>query len=156
MLSGFDRVLLRRQPECVPTHWMQDVEPAHAFVPRNDIGGCVTFRMANVQSSPTWVGEHVEDVKFRLGRIEMFFAGIWLVKKLPLLPDCLPFWLDLIKRIRFATLAHDRLLTLNHEWTRMNTNSQNNIDACHAITDSVDDLRRPYRVVPLFVSHSGC
>jgi hypothetical protein len=37
----------------------------------------------------------------------------------------------------------------------MNMNSQNNIDACHAISDSVDDLRRPDRVVPLFVSHSG-
>jgi len=32
-------------------------------------------------------------------------------------------------------------------------NSQNNIDACHVITDSVD-LRRSYRDVPLFVSHS--
>jgi len=29
-------------------------------------------------------------------------------------------------------------------------NSQNNIDACQAITDSVDDLRRPDRDVPLF------
>jgi hypothetical protein len=59
------------------------------------------------------------------------------VKKLPLLPDCLPFWLDLIEWIRFTTLAHDKLLTLNHEWIRMNMNSQNNIDGCHAITDSV-------------------
>jgi hypothetical protein len=44
------------------------------------------------------------------------------VKKLPLSPDCLPFWFDLIEWIRFATLAHDKPLTLNHEWTRMNTN----------------------------------
>jgi hypothetical protein len=52
----------------------------------------------------------------------MFFAGIWRVEKLPLLPDCLPFWLDLVEWVRFATLTHDKLLTLNHEWTRMNMN----------------------------------
>src|SRR5436190_2172027 len=102
---------------------MQEVEAAHAFVPRNDIGSRVTLRMANVQPSPARVGEHVEDVKFRLGRIEMLFAWIWRVKKLPLPPDCLPFWLDLIERIRFATLAHDEPLTLNHEWRRMIMNS---------------------------------
>jgi hypothetical protein len=34
---------------------------------------------------------------------------------LPLLPDCLPFWLDLVEWIRFATLAHEKPLTLNHE-----------------------------------------
>ncbi len=100
---------------------MQDVETAHAFVPRNDIGGGVTFRMADVQPSPARVGEHVEDVKFRLGRIEMFFAGIWCMEKLPLLPDCLPFWVDMIEWIWFATLAHDKP-DVNHEWTRMNMN----------------------------------
>jgi hypothetical protein len=67
----------------------------------------------------------------------MFFARIWRVKKLPLLPDCLPFGLDLIEWIRFATLAHDKLLTLDQERTRMNMNSQSDIDACHAITDFV-------------------
>jgi hypothetical protein len=51
----------------------------------------------------------------------MFFAGIWRVKKLSLLPDCLPFWLNLVEWIRFATLAHDKP-DVNHEWTRMNMN----------------------------------
>ena len=34
------------------------------------------------------------------------------MKKLPLLPDRLPFWLDLIERIRLAALAHEKPLTL--------------------------------------------
>ena len=103
---------------------MQHVEAAHSFVPRHNIGGGVTFRMADVQSSPAGVWEHVEDVEFGLGRIEMFFAGIWRVKKLSLLPDCLPFWLDPVKWVWFATLVHEKRLKLNHEWTRMNMNSQ--------------------------------
>jgi hypothetical protein len=35
------------------------------------------------------------------------------VKKLPLVPDRLPFWLDLINWIWFATLAHEVLDRIN-------------------------------------------
>src|SRR5438034_736015 len=112
VLSGFDCVLLRWQTECVPTHWMQDIEPAHSFVARNDIGRGVAFRMSDVEAGSAWVGEHVEDVKFRLGAVEIFLARTGRMKKLPLFPNRLPFWLDLIERIRFAALAHENLLTL--------------------------------------------
>src|SRR5439155_16747344 len=37
MLTGFDRVLLRRQTEGVPAHWVQDVEATHAFIARDDV-----------------------------------------------------------------------------------------------------------------------
>jgi hypothetical protein len=95
--------------------------------------------MSDMKAGSAWVGEHVEDVKFWLRRIETFLTGIRRLKKLPLLPDALPFWFDLVEWIRFAALAHENPLTL----TTNEQNSQNNIDACHAITDSVD-LRRPY------------
>ncbi len=105
MLAAFDRVLLRGQTECVPAHRMQHAEAAQPFVARNDVRGGVTFGMSNVQPRPAGVRKHVEDVKFWLGRIETVFARIRRVKKLSLLPDGLPFWFDLVERIRFATLA---------------------------------------------------
>src|SRR6266513_1342261 len=121
MLATFDCVLLRGQSECIPTHRMQNVEVAHPFVSRDDIGGGVSFGMTDVQTSSAGIREHVENVKFRLGRIEIFVAGIWRVKKLPLFPDFLPFQLDLVEGIRFATLVHEEPLTFNHEYTRINT-----------------------------------
>src|ERR1700730_14307874 len=105
MLSALDCVLLGGQTECVPTHGMQHVEAAHPSVAGNDVGRGITFRMSNVQPCPTWVREHVEDVKFRLRGIETVLAGVRRMKKLPLLPNGLPFWFDLVERIRFAALA---------------------------------------------------
>ena len=105
MLAAFDRVLLRGQAECVPTHRMQHVEAAHPFVASYDVRGGVTFGMPNVQARPARVRKHVEDVKFWLPKVETFFARIGRMKKLPLFPDGLPFRFDLVERIRFATLA---------------------------------------------------
>ena len=68
--------------ECVPAHRMQNVEAAHPLVARDDVGGGVTFRMADMQSGAARIGEHVEHVKFRLRRIEVLFAGIRRVKSL--------------------------------------------------------------------------
>src|SRR5439155_19093845 len=113
MLAALDRVLLRGQTERVPTHRMQNIKSAHPFVSRDDVGGGVTFRVSDVQPGAARIREHVEDVKFRLGRIEIFLAWISRMKKLPLLPDRLPFWLDLIERIRFAALAHEALDRMN-------------------------------------------
>jgi hypothetical protein len=48
------------------------------------------------------------------------------VKNLPLLPDRLPFWLDLIKWIWFATLAHEALDRMNRIVTRWNTMAESN------------------------------
>src|SRR5262249_44598806 len=99
MLTGFDRVLLRRQAKGVPAHWVQNIEAAHPLVTRDDVCGGVAFRMTNMQTGPAGVRKHVEHVKFWLFRIETFFAGIWRVKKLALVPDCLPFRLHLVARL---------------------------------------------------------
>src|ERR1700741_1957845 len=105
MLTAFDRVLLRGQTECIPAHRMQHAETAHPFVAGYDVRGCVTFGMPNVQPRPAGIRKHVEDVKFWLRRIETLLAGIRRMKKLMLVPDRLPFRFNLIKWIRFATLA---------------------------------------------------
>ncbi len=57
MLAGPDRVLLRRQPERVPAHRMQHVEPPGPTVPRQDVGGRVPLRMPDVQPRPGGVGK---------------------------------------------------------------------------------------------------
>src|SRR5439155_26415075 len=113
MLSSFDRVLLRRQPKSIPTHRMQNIEAAHAFVTRDDISSGITLGMSDVQPRSARIREHVEDVKFRLGWIEILFAGIWRVKKLPFFPDRLPFRFDLIEWIRFAALTTHWKLSLS-------------------------------------------
>src|SRR5436853_7863169 len=105
MLAGFDRILLRRQPECVPAHGMQHVETAYSLVACHDVCRRVPFRMPDVQSGPARVREHIEHVEFLLRGIETCVAGIGRMKNLALIPDALPLWLDLIEWIRFAALA---------------------------------------------------
>src|SRR5215831_11622904 len=105
MLTRFDRVLLRRQAKGVPAHWVQHIEAAHPLVTRNDVSCGVAFRMANVQPSTARVRKHVEHVKFWLCRIKTFLAGIGSVKKLPLIPDGLPFRLNLVERIWLTAVA---------------------------------------------------
>src|SRR5438552_8572565 len=120
MLAAFDRVLLRGQTECVPTHRMQHVEAAHPFVAGYDVRCGVTFGMSNVQPSPARVRKHVEYIKFWFPGIETLLAGIGRMKKLPLLPDGLPFWFDLVERIRFATLAtHGCSRTFKNQYSSM-------------------------------------
>src|SRR5205085_10706390 len=105
MLTGFNRILLRRQSEGIPAHWMQDVEAAQTFISRNDVRGGVAFRMTNVQPRPARVRKHIEHVEFWLRRIETFLARVGPVKKLALVPDGLPFRLDLVERIWFTAVA---------------------------------------------------
>src|SRR5438067_9679571 len=109
MLPRFDGVLLRRQTECIPAHWMQHVEPAHPFVARDDVGGGVTFRMSHLQAGAARIRKHVEDVIFRFRRIETFLARIGRMKQLLLVPEALPFGFEPIEWIWFAARAHDRL-----------------------------------------------
>src|SRR5437867_13397046 len=105
MLAALDRVLLSWETERVPAHRMQDVEAAHPFEARADVGSGVTFRVPDMQTGAARIREHIEHVKFRLGRIEIFLVRIWRVKTLAFVPDCLPLWLNLVERIRFAALA---------------------------------------------------
>src|SRR5947199_5110676 len=99
MLPRFDGVLLRRQTECIPAHWMQHIETAHPFVARDDVGGGVTFRMSHVQTRAARIRKHVEDVTFRFRPIETFLARIRRMKKLALIPKALPFGFKPIKRV---------------------------------------------------------
>ena len=71
VLAGFDGELLRREPEGIPTHGVQDVETAHPLETGNDIGCRISFDVAHVQTLAARVGEHVEHVEFRLRGIEI-------------------------------------------------------------------------------------
>ena len=66
---------------------MQDVEAAHAFVAGDDVRGGVAFGMADVQAGAARIGEHVEDVVFRLGRIESSSPGFGAWKAARFIPD---------------------------------------------------------------------
>src|SRR5436190_21772106 len=106
MLAGLDCVLLSGKAECVPPHRMKDVESAQASVARNDVRRCVTFRMSDMQSGPTRIRKHVQDVELGLGWIEILFSGIRRMERTVLFPSGLPLRLDLVERIRFTAFAH--------------------------------------------------
>ena len=57
-----DRVLFRWKSECIPTHWMQNIQALHPRVTADNIRRGVTFRMPHMQSAAGGVGEHVENV----------------------------------------------------------------------------------------------
>src|SRR5881409_1302774 len=61
--------------------------------------------MSDVQPRAAGVRKHVEDEKLWLCRIETFFTRIGRVKRLPLLPNGLPFRFDLVEWIWFAPFA---------------------------------------------------
>ena len=62
MCARVDGVLLRRQAERVPAHWVQHVVVAHPPVACHDVGGGVALRVAHMQPGTRRVREHVEDV----------------------------------------------------------------------------------------------
>src|SRR6266481_5583004 len=105
MLPSFDCVLLSGQAKGVPAHRVQDVQAAQAFIAGNDVGGRVAFGMTNVQPGPARVRKHIEHVEFWLRRVETLLTGVGRVKKLALVPDGLPFRLDLVERIWFTAVA---------------------------------------------------
>src|SRR5947209_17721180 len=117
MLAGPNCILLSRQTERVPAHRVQNVVAAKSFVARNDIGRGVAFGVIDMQSGAAWIWEHVEHIKLRFFTIEVFVSGVRRVKNLALVPNALPFRLDLVEWVRFAALVHrQRQLTTNeHE-----------------------------------------
>jgi len=80
---------------------VQNIEAAHPFVPAENIGGGVTFGVADVQARARRVGEHVEDVELGFG------AGVVGGKSFVVEPVVLPFGLDLVERIFFAEFRHN-------------------------------------------------
>ena len=67
--AGFHRVLFGGQAEGIPADWVEHVKALGSLVAGDDVGGGVAFRMADVQTRPRRVGEHVEHVVFRLRRV---------------------------------------------------------------------------------------
>ena len=89
MGAGLDRVLLGGQAEGVPTHRVKDVEPTHPLVAGHDVGRGIALGVADVESVPGWVGEHVEHVVLGLRRVD--FGAERLVFQPEILPlrfDC--------------------------------------------------------------------
>ena len=93
VLAGLDGVLLGGQTEGVEAHRMEYVEAAEPFVARIDIGGDVTQRVSHVQSRSRGVGEHVQDIIFGTGRINLHLIGM------AALPFALPARFDLAEII---------------------------------------------------------
>ena len=60
VLAGLHGVLLGRQPEGVVAQAVQDVLAEHPVEAREDVGGDVAQRVADVQAGAARVGEHVE------------------------------------------------------------------------------------------------
>ena len=69
MLSGVNGVLLSGKTEGVPPHRVKNIEPLHALVSGVDIGGGVAEWVANMETRPRWIREHVEDVDLLLPRL---------------------------------------------------------------------------------------
>src|SRR6476660_9871319 len=106
MLTRLDRLLFRRQAECVPAHRMKDVAAAHAFVARHNVSRGVTFGMPDVQPRAAGIREHVEDVELWLGVIEVFLARLGGVKCRGVIPNALPLLDEPIEEIGSAARAH--------------------------------------------------
>ena len=85
---------------------MENVPAAQPLVARNDICRGVAFRMPDVQTRAARVGEHVEDVVFRLGWVKARFARIGCAKSPVFLPDGLPFRFEDVEGVWFTAFAH--------------------------------------------------
>ncbi len=63
VLTGLHRVLLGGEPERVVAHRVEHVEAGHPLEPGVDVGADVAQRVADVQTRPARVREHVEHVE---------------------------------------------------------------------------------------------
>ena len=110
MRAGLNGVLLGGQAERVPAHRVEDVEAAHPLVAREDVGGGVAFRMADVQARPARIREHVEDVKLGTGDRRRRTGGRPVVgaEGFVRLPVALPLRLNEVERVLFARRCHNR------------------------------------------------
>jgi hypothetical protein len=85
---------------------MEHVEPLHALVTGDDIGGGIAFKMTDVQSGSGGIGKHVEAIKLGLRLV------IHRPKRPMLFPIGLPFRLDGVVIVGFThDFAQERLAT---------------------------------------------
>src|SRR5258708_2038948 len=95
---------------------MQNIEATQPFIPGDDISGGIAFGMTDMKPRPARIWEHVEDVRLRFCRIEIFVARIRSVKELFFFPNFLPFRFDLIEWIWFAAFAHEVTEKFSESW----------------------------------------
>lgn len=100
--AGFYGVLFGGESEGVPAHGVEDVKAVHALIACDDVGGGVSFWVADVEASARGVGEHVEDVVFRFGGIKAFVAGVGGAVGFVFGPVCLPFGLEEVEGVGFG------------------------------------------------------
>ena len=115
VLAGLHGVLLGRQAERVVAQAVQHVLAEHPVEAREDVGGDVAQRVADVQAGAARVGEHVEheEVPARVGgdglRVGPRAGGVGRVVGAALLPAVLPGDLDLpgqLGGVAVRRLAH--------------------------------------------------
>ena len=70
----FHRGVFGRHPEGVPAHRVQHLEPAHLLVARQHVAHRIVADVAHVDA-PRGIGEHLEDVAFRLGAVRIGGEG---------------------------------------------------------------------------------
>jgi hypothetical protein len=85
---------------------MQDIEPAHPLVSRENISRRISFGMSHVKSLAAGIREHVHDVELRFCRVEPGFTGVSYPESLLFPPDALPLRLEIGEWILFSSLAH--------------------------------------------------
>src|SRR3974390_1049892 len=106
MLASPDRELFRRQPECVPAHWMQDVVVPRPKIASENIRRSISLRMPDMESFPTWIREHVEHIELRFRGVESRVPWVGHLERLVLIPVPLPLRLKLIEWILLSPFAH--------------------------------------------------
>jgi len=102
MGAGLDGIVLRRQAERIEAHRMEDVVSVHPEESAVDIGGGISFRMADMESSPGRIREHIQDIH------PLVLGDAWILgdgKTLMLVPVPLPFRLYFMEGI-FAHGSH--------------------------------------------------
>ena len=106
VLAGFDGVLLGGQAEGIPAHGVEDVEPLHAVEARQDVRGGVALDVPDMKPVATGVGEHVENVVFRLGGVEIGIPRIGGMECFGIQPMLLPAGFEFGEGILLALRAH--------------------------------------------------
>ena len=110
VLARLHRVLLRRQAERVVAHRVQDVLAAHAGEPGVDVGADVAERVADVETGPAGVREHVQDeerVASRdpLGALGEQAGGVRRPEGVLGVPPVLPAGLDVVRQARVVPVG---------------------------------------------------
>ena len=105
----FDGILFGRQPECIPTHGMQDVESAHPVITAVDVSCGIAFRVADMQAGSGRVRKHIKDVELRLGSLVSGGKGFMVE------PVALPLGFDDIEWVLLAEFGHNSANYIGNE-----------------------------------------